>query len=112
METSSIEAPPLEALREEQAERLLEFTTRVESTLPSGTALAILMWIAADTLLGGQCAIPHRAFQRRCGVCRRTVDAAIKTLKRRELIVRVGATPGGWSIYRANLDERQTDALV
>jgi len=96
----SIEEEPLE-LTEQQAEFLLEHCYAVEAQVRSSKAIAIVMAIARDTVLRGESRIPHKEHGRRIGACRRSVDDAMKLLKRRGLIERVGRTEQGVSIYRA-----------
>lgn len=99
----SIEGDPLE-LTEPQAEFLLDFYHRVEASVRSSKAIAIVMAIARDTVLRGESKIPHKEHGRRIGACRRSVDDAVKLLKRHDLIERTGTTDTGVAIYRANFD--------
>lgn len=101
--TMSIEEIPLE-LTEEQAEALWNFSNEVERLFRSSTALGILMVIARHTLLAGECRVSHKAFGLRHGKCRRSIDVAIKMLKRHRLIDVVGRDDRGAAIYRANFD--------
>jgi transcriptional regulator of nitric oxide reductase len=96
----SIEEAPLE-LTEPQAEFLLAHCYAVEAQVRSSKAIAIVMAIARDTVLRGSSSISHKEHGRRIGACRRSVDDAMKLLKRRDLIERIGTTDLGVSIYRA-----------
>lgn len=100
-----IEAAPLDDLdvTEEQATRLLEFSYSAERLTTSSHAISILMRVARHSLLYGECRTSHKEFGRRSGACRRTIDVAIKKLKRLGLIERVGTTDNGVAIYRADI---------
>ncbi|MGX9574074.1 hypothetical protein [Mesorhizobium sp. f-mel] len=100
----SIEAPPL-ALTEDQEERLLNWSYGMEPIINRSTALAIALNVGRNTLLRGESRTSHREYQRRCGVCRRSVDSAVKLLKRHGIIERIGTAQEGHAIYRANLGE-------
>ena len=99
-------------MTEEQAEDVLGFYYNAEGAVRSSTALAIAIGIARETVLHGDSCISHKEFGRRTGACRRSIDTAIKALKRHDLISRVGTTDGGVAIYRANFDtERRGNDL-
>ncbi|WOC15393.1 hypothetical protein [Pseudochrobactrum sp. MP213Fo] len=99
----SIEAAPFENLSEDQAERLLQHYYNIEKLLTGGTAIAIIMIIARHTAILGEARISHKTFQQYFGVCRRTVDNAMKQLRKHNLIERIGTDTRGFAIYRANL---------
>lgn len=108
----SIEAAPFEMLSEEQASLLLQFSYSVGKFITGSTAMAIVMMIARHTVVHGESRVSHKDFQRRCGVCRRTVDNAMKQLRRHSLIERIGSTDRGAAIYRACLLPEHTHEVV
>ena len=93
---------PLE-LTDEQATRVLDMLQGAERVVRSSTALAILISIGRNTLVCGDCRLAHE-FGRVTGACRRSIDKAVRTLKKHELISRVGTTDNGVAIYRATFD--------
>jgi hypothetical protein len=101
--TISIEAPPLD-LTDEQAQALLDWQDHIEQEIRSSRAIAIAMDVARNTLLFGQSDTSHGEYERRCGACRRSIDSAVKLLKRQQIIERIGKRPDGRAIYRANLE--------
>jgi CRP-like cAMP-binding protein len=103
MNATSIEATPLD-LTEEQADFLLDYHCRLEPELKSSVALSAATIIARETVLHGHASVSHKEIVRRTGSCRRTVDNAIKRLKDRNLIERIGTTATGSAIYRATFN--------
>jgi hypothetical protein len=99
----TIEAPPLD-LTDEQAQALLDWSYEIEQTIRSSKAIAIAIDVRRNTMLAGQSTTSHGEYQRRCGACRRSIDNAIKLLKRLKIIERIGTTPDGRAIYRANAE--------
>lgn len=91
-------------LSDDQAGAVLELLAHAEKSVRSSTAMGILIRIASNTLTEGQCTISHTGFARMTGTCRRSIDTAIKRLKRDNLIARVGTTAEGRAIYCANLE--------
>ncbi|MEF2555533.1 hypothetical protein VQ044_04490 [Aurantimonas sp. C2-5-R2] len=99
-------------ITEEQAEALLNWSYAIERVIRRSTALAIAMNVGRNTLALGQSSVSHKEYQRRCGVCRRTVDTAVKLLKKHRIIARVGTSEHGSAIYRANFQSSGANALV
>jgi hypothetical protein len=100
-----IEAAPLDAtdeLTDFRAEQLLAWSYDMERHGLRSSALAIALNVGCNTLLRGESRTSHKEYGRRCGVCRRTIDNAVKQLKRHRIIERIGTTPEGSAIYRAN----------
>lgn len=91
-------------LNEEQAEKALEFLYKAETTLESSTAFAVLSRITRETLATGESRTSHKAHGAYTGKCRRSIDTALKALRRANLIERVGTSDQGTAIYKAKFE--------
>lgn len=104
-----IEAAPLD-LTEEQATILWDWSYEIEAVIKRSAGIAIAMNVGRNTLLHGESRVSHKEYGRRCGVCRRSIDTAVKQLKQHDIIQRIGTTPAGIAIYRANFQWQQEPA--
>ncbi|PWL19270.1 hypothetical protein DKP76_01535 [Falsochrobactrum shanghaiense] len=104
-----IEAAPLD-LTEDQATILWDWSYEIETVIKRSAGIAIAMNVGRNTLLHGESSVSHKEYGRRCGVCRRTIDTAVKQLKQHDIIQRIGTTEAGVAIYRANFQWRKAPA--
>lgn len=79
----------------------IDYLSAVSMLARGRTAVRIASWIADECLLKGESRISHKEFQRRAGVCRRTVQLAIRSLVRLGIVRRSGTTDAGIAIYSA-----------
>jgi hypothetical protein len=98
---------PADDITDAQAETLLNWSYDMERVVRRSTALAIALNVGRNTLIHGESRVSHKEYGRRCGVCRRSIDTAVKLLKKHRIIERIGTTEQGSAIYRANFGEPQ-----
>lgn len=90
----------IEQVPEQHLNRAQAFMGAVTRLSNSRTAARIAQYILREHLLSGKCELSHKEFERRANSCRRTVQRAIHSLLRNELIVRIGTTDKGHAIYQ------------